>query len=511
MKRCEKCGIEYPSEKNYCPKCGEKLVDFNVCQRCGAPVELEDTFCSNCGYEIEKECFCPKCSAKIDPSVKFCPECGAKITKPEIKIAQRKAPVKAVHVHKEKKEVVSSNEPVDHSVNPLFKKISFIVMGSVTLLLLTLMFVGCFGDVYSTFYSETGSVSYRTSKSIAYFFTSEAFTNISNLITSSGSLYYGSAISASYAVGLYIFAVFEYLLWVLAIVFVIIGLVKAIIRFIKGLTRKTFEYDPKNLINTLIFVLPYPLFIALEYCQGATMTSSVLNASAVVSLGWGTGMILVCSIIAVVFIAIYKILLPIFSKDKYSFIGNVVLYPLAIALFIVFVISIGRMVNISYHESLYGVSVSLTGHISPFQNYVTSVQQQIYYHYYNLYSTAYSGYTGYTVTTVIPGSIYWSIVPVISAIVLAFFGLFMVAKMLKGKKVGFFIFAGITLVVAIVAYTLAYSSTYALASDGILSITEAISKESVRFSTSGIFVLILIPLTIAGMIVASIFWKKKRA
>ena len=86
MKKCLKCNKEYEDSDNFCPRCGEKLVQTNVCQKCGHPVATEDIFCRHCGHKIEKEYRCEKCNAIIPEGAKFCPECGNNIANPVVSI-----------------------------------------------------------------------------------------------------------------------------------------------------------------------------------------------------------------------------------------------------------------------------------------------------------------------------------------------------------------------------------------------------------------------------------------
>ncbi len=497
MKRCEKCGIENPSDKNYCPKCGEKLVDFNVCQRCGESVELEDTYCSNCGYQIEKESFCPKCNAKLEGQPKFCPECGSKITKPVIKIA----PPRIVHKHEVSPKGEKSGGEQVSTVSPLARKISFFVMSGLTLLFMLLFLVGSFGDVYSAYYAETGSAPIRLNQTIAYFFKADGFYNIRNLAYKNYGSYSAGVIAY---LGLFIFAGIEYSLWLLAITFTIVGLIKSLVRFIKGITRKTYNYNCKTLITTVILVLPYPLFFAMEYCQGTVATSGIGGVEATMRLGWGTGMILVCSIVAIACVGIYKIIFPILSKDKFNFIGNVIFYPLAVALFIFFTLSFSHFVDLRASATVLGISATLKGNVSVYQNYVDTLGVLGKMAYYSSYS-----YYGSTTSATIPGAVYWAIVPVIFAIVTGFCGLFMLGKLLKEKKIGFYVFGALTFVFALTTYILALSNTKELASYNIISLKY--DAQYYKFSTLGIFVLVFIALCVGGAIAKTVLSNRKHA
>ena len=55
MKKCMKCGKEFPDDTNFCPACGEKLESINCCPKCGAPINEDDKFCKACGEKLVKE------------------------------------------------------------------------------------------------------------------------------------------------------------------------------------------------------------------------------------------------------------------------------------------------------------------------------------------------------------------------------------------------------------------------------------------------------------------------
>lgn len=50
--RCVKCGNFVFSDRNFCNKCGTKIVHEKRCIRCGKLLEEEDIYCSYCGYKV---------------------------------------------------------------------------------------------------------------------------------------------------------------------------------------------------------------------------------------------------------------------------------------------------------------------------------------------------------------------------------------------------------------------------------------------------------------------------
>ena len=125
MKKCLKCNKEYEDSDNFCPQCGEKLVETNVCQKCGHPVAAEDVYCRHCGYKIEKEYHCEKCGALITEGAKFCSECGNNVTNPIVSI-------------------VSNGKASTPMQKSKIEKILFYVVNAVALVLFVLMLIGCF-------------------------------------------------------------------------------------------------------------------------------------------------------------------------------------------------------------------------------------------------------------------------------------------------------------------------------------------------------------------------------
>lgn len=50
--RCVKCGNFVFADRNFCNKCGTKIVHEKRCIRCGKLLEEEDVYCSYCGYKV---------------------------------------------------------------------------------------------------------------------------------------------------------------------------------------------------------------------------------------------------------------------------------------------------------------------------------------------------------------------------------------------------------------------------------------------------------------------------
>lgn len=476
MKKCETCNIEFSDENNYCTKCGHPLVSFNVCQRCGHPVSEEDTFCAKCGYKIEKEYHCPKCDVAIEETTKFCPDCGAKISKPVVKIAAPKKQFKQPVAGKAKA-VAADGEASEPAQNPLFNKIMYFVLGGISLVLLLLMFVGCFGDLVVV---KSSGYSAVTGLNISYFF-GDGITNISNVFSKAQN-------PAAYIPVVLMFSL-EYIVWALALIFITIGLIVSIIKFIKGAIHKEFNFSPKVLVRTALLSLPYPLIFAMEYGFKETAYGGGYSDTMSYTLGWGTGMILACAISIVVIVALYKVLIPIVSKNKWGIIKHAILSSLIIGLFICFVIGVGQGVSIGYSQSGYGVK----GYITPYMAHMNVINYRIQV------PASYS--------SSLPASWATSFVPTFLMMIAIFFSLFMFAKLINGKgKVGFYIFAGFTLVFIIAALSSGVSTLKAMAADSPNVV--GVSAEYLKFSTVGIFTIIFMVFAMVAVGVSKVFDKK---
>ena len=325
MKKCLKCNKEYDDSTSFCPCCGEKLAPTNVCQRCGKPVSIEETYCRYCGYKIEKEIKCEQCGTTIEEGTKFCPQCGAKIENPIVTIKE-----------KQNRSKNGSVSPV--AMNPLLKRIFFYSFGGVLLLLLSLMFIGCFGDLASANISGgffTSPSNFTGTQGISYFF-GDAAKSIEQ------AKQYDDQ-------GLAIFLttqfVFEIILWLSAIALFIVGITLGAINLAKG-AKNEYKLKTKPFIYGLLGGLPYLFIFALKY-RVSSKYSDTSSASYFLeeAFGWGTQMILVCTIIGVFVLVGYNIVTAIFERKdivKHAIRGGV-----AISLTIALLVTLGLVVSVT--------------------------------------------------------------------------------------------------------------------------------------------------------------------
>lgn len=79
---CNKCGQELQNGQQFCPKCGEGIVqkDTLVCTQCKSPIDNNSKFCNVCGTPVNvvsttKE-FCSNCGTHLKDGERFCHNCG---------------------------------------------------------------------------------------------------------------------------------------------------------------------------------------------------------------------------------------------------------------------------------------------------------------------------------------------------------------------------------------------------------------------------------------------------
>lgn len=73
---CPKCGAHLDAAYEFCPFCGQKLVDY--CTFCGAPMSPEDIDCPECGMPADGV-ICPTCHIRNLRS--FCGQCGQPLSR----------------------------------------------------------------------------------------------------------------------------------------------------------------------------------------------------------------------------------------------------------------------------------------------------------------------------------------------------------------------------------------------------------------------------------------------
>lgn len=339
MKKCLKCNKEYEDSDNFCPRCGEKLVQTNVCQKCGHPVATEDIFCRHCGHKIEKEYRCEKCNAIIPEGAKFCPECGNNIANPVVSI--------------------TTTGKVQTSKPKAEKILSYAISG-VSLLLFLLILIGCFGDLSVSFYRYSGVTSNSSIVSVKYFF-GEAFKNYSKQMESVQFEGYSSVACIEIIV--------KYAFWVLAIGSAIFGIIRSSIGLFK--TYKNNEAsDKKSIASIAAFgAVPYLAIIALTSGIRVIGSNGADRIEYGTSFGWGTTMIFVSLIVHVVAIAVDRLIRSILRKD--AIVEESILCGIKIALSVVFFISFGQVISIFYNVS----GANITGYATTY----TLVLNNLYY------------------------------------------------------------------------------------------------------------------------------------
>ena len=455
MKKCLKCNKEYEDSDNFCPRCGERLVQTNVCQKCGYPVAIEDIFCRHCGHKIEKEYRCEKCNAIIPEGAKFCPECGNNVANPTISVA------------------TAGNVPMP---KPKAEKILSYVISGVSILLFLLMLIGCFGDLSKSFYYYNGTTSSSSVVSVKYFF-GEAFKNYSQQMESVKFEGYGSVACIEIIV--------KYAFWILAIGSAIFGLIRSSIELYRIYKNKE-KTDRKSVASIAAFgTVPYLAIIALTSGMSIIATNGTDKAVYGASFGWGTTMIFVSLIIYVVFVAAERLIRSILRKE--TIVEESVLCGIKIALSVVFFVSFGQVISLFY--SISGTNV--TGYATTYSLIMNSL---------------YSYSTGATETFTMEFIL--MLVAIGLILVGTVFGVLFLLELFDFKKMIPVYILGILMVVFLLTgYIMSYISINDYAKQ-TLSVF-GVSDDGLLISVIGIVFIALAIVSVAGLAITKKIFKKE--
>ena len=457
MKKCPNCGAEYSDDAVYCKKCGQKLVSTNVCQKCGHPVSVDDAYCEKCGHKIEKEYRCESCGSIISENAKFCEECGAKVTNPVVSVA----PCKALST--------KSNEDKENIKPNLWNKIIFYVLNVVSIILIILFIVGCFGDITKTKIVSTGSAQIETTVSIEYFF-GKAVRDIDEVAQT---MRFGEYSSVQR-----LFLSFEYITWISAILMSIFGLILQIRALYIGIKKQKYNVETKNLFRTTLCVVPYLLMLGILHFAKMKISGGGEFYKAVITYGWGTMMLLVCSIVAVCFGSLLNLFSAIINKRK--FINETIISVSKISFFIIMMFAIKSVVSGNYAETVDGTTTTLKGSITTYYFYMQSLSQ----------------FSAGTIDAMPAHSIKLLLGPIFT-FVGGVFGIVFVSLMHQSDKKFSMIFS-----MAFAILTLGFVTTgYALALSGVRNMMISIdpySYEIFKFSGTGIAFMVLIIVSIAA-------------
>lgn len=458
MKKCLKCGVEYEDKDTFCPVCGEKLVSLNVCKNCGQPVDAKDTFCRHCGHKIEKEYKCEKCGATVNPDSKFCPECGAKIDKPVVSVAASE----------------TKNETKTISLSP--KKVLFMLFNSVMLILLVLMFVGCFGDILVTRVTLSSSSISDSKLSIEYFF-GKAIKDIQE-----NAQHYQYPEYTNYSIFLLIL---EYFCWIAAIASIVLGFVVSAVNCYRGFINKDYSFKGKFYVLAFTTALPYLLLFSVLNETNITMTSSSLysgsslttSMTAKTVYGWGTTMILVSVIIGMSLLAIQKIVNAYFEKK--SLIRETICSILKLTFFIVFIFSFGNIIGIDYSES---------GSVA--KGYATVHQ---------IFANELSSYSMNSIKSV-PNGATNCMIATFLLFVAALFGVILLESLFNAEsRFVMYVISFLMLAMMLTGYILAYNGVLDYLAESSADSYSGIAKDAFKYSAMGIVTPIIIVLSVVGI------------
>ena len=317
---------------------------MKICRSCGNECQDIDVFCSKCGAKLGTEIKCANCGKVLAEDDKFCPACGTKVGEP----------MTTTKVEEPKK--VDSVATINAA--ELIKKILFFAVGGALLFLLSLMFVGCFGDIARSDVFSNDSLGYSSASAtnIKYFF-GDAFKQILNSTENQE--------NEAYRGFLIVALIFEYIAWLTAIAAVVVGIVLGTISLVKG-KRNNYELKIKMFMLTLLGTLPYLFIVATKYFTNISYSSTYSNYihydgtigqytelyRLSTFYGWGTMMILISAILGVFLIAGYKVLRTVFEKKGAKNIVRVsIVSGLALVLFITLAVATGPSIACHSQDS----------------------------------------------------------------------------------------------------------------------------------------------------------------
>ena len=457
MKKCLKCNKEYEDSDNFCPQCGEKLVETNVCQKCGHPVATEDVYCRHCGYKIEKEYHCEKCGALITEGAKFCSECGNNVANPIVSI-------------------VSNGKPSTPMQKSKIEKILFYVVNAVALVLFVLMLIGCFGDISKSYYSYNGTPGTSSITSIKYFF-GDAIKNYKQQMESVQYAGFDAVISLEITL--------KYIFWIVAIGSTIFGLIYGSIGLYKA--YKNNDYSEKNSVLpiTAFGTIPYLIIIALTNNLNVIATSVGEKAEYGVTFGWGTMMIFFFFFIYITVAAINKLISSILEKKNIAF--ESILCGIKLALGIIFLISFGQVVSIFLNAS----GATARGYATTYSIVIS-----------NLYAFSTGATTTFTTECI-------SMLVAIGLILTGtFFGIFFLTKLFNFKKIVQIYIFGLTMVAFLLAGYIVSAIAIKNYAKGEAIAFLGITSDAFGISVIGIVFVVLTALSLIGLPIVKKILKK---
>lgn len=149
---CNKCGYEIQDGQQFCPKCGEGMVQKEtlICTQCGTPIDNNAKFCNVCGTPVNAvaatKAFCTYCGTHLKAGERFCHNCG--------KAASDEATVLDTGVKKTLNGDVVSTSILKRLCTPIGIKHAILAGALVLLLILICLPTFRFEQVY-TFWSNT--------------------------------------------------------------------------------------------------------------------------------------------------------------------------------------------------------------------------------------------------------------------------------------------------------------------------------------------------------------------
>ena len=301
MKKCLKCGQSYPDNTNFCPECGEKLVEEIVCPKCGAPIAEDDKFCKACGAKLSQE----------------------------------------VEKIKEEVAVPAEEKVVDHEENKRkANRVINIIVSAFMLFAATFLIIGVFGNMLTVTSNLLGTES-NSSIGLTYFF--RDYPNTLRQLFDA----YPYKEYFSYSLSMFILESVLYYFGIIAcLIFTVFGMIKNI----QSITRKQ-EPHTKLMFAAGASMLPIVLLLLARI----KTESSYIN----VELGWGASLIVSGLVFTLIGVSILRVGKSIINKDNVA--STVISTGSALVLFVLLLNAFNPLITVKQTVGSQTIKLSSSG------------------------------------------------------------------------------------------------------------------------------------------------------
>ena len=339
MRRCLKCGSMFDDYTNFCPNCGEKLVDDQPrCPSCGTPFAEGDKFCKNCGAKLEAE-EAPKEVAPVEEPVQEEPKVEEEPKEEEIiapiPVVEDQEPAKAEEEEKPQEEK-KEDQPR--------KGIKIVNMIAAGLCLLAGLFflIGMWGDIFYANGYGLGSSSFNIK-----YLTVDYPDQLNQLKGM-----YPRDTYYTYCVGM----------WVLQLILCFGGMVAcavlSIISIVKNILAMTKQGEPNVKLTTAAGASMLPIILFVLARNALSMTGGGYAVES--TYGWGSKMIIAGLVFVMGGIIAKKITEAACKKENIA--PAIIRSAVAIVMFILLFAAFGPLTEVKQTSGYTVVTASFNGY-----------------------------------------------------------------------------------------------------------------------------------------------------